>query len=111
MAMILIWSTLPKEEMALQLGQQLVEEQLVACAHLLPAGRSVYRWQGALQQEVEWTLLLKTRESLYSQVERRLRELHPYEVPEIMATAVVQVWQGYLDWVQASAPEQSMENA
>jgi periplasmic divalent cation tolerance protein len=110
MEMILIWSTLPKEDVALRLGQQLVQEQLVACAHLLPAGRSLYRWQGVLHQEVEWTLLLKTRAALYPAVESRLRELHPYEVPEIVATPVVQVWQGYLDWVQDSVPEQRVES-
>ncbi|WP_193771136.1 divalent-cation tolerance protein CutA [Candidatus Magnetaquicoccus inordinatus] len=97
--MLLVWSTVADQETGLRLGRQLVEEQLVACVHLLPAGRSIYRWQGVVQEEQEWTLLIKTRSSLYPRLEERLRELHPYEVPEIVATAVVQAQADYLAWL------------
>ncbi|MBF0183518.1 MAG: divalent-cation tolerance protein CutA [Magnetococcales bacterium] len=108
---ILVWTTLPGQQAAVQLARQLLEEQYVACAHLLPGGRSLYRWQGAIQDEEEWTLLLKTRQTLYARLEQRIQQLHPYEVPEILATPVVAVLPAYAAWLQEVVPEQPLSGS
>ncbi|MBF0461505.1 MAG: divalent-cation tolerance protein CutA [Magnetococcales bacterium] len=100
--MILVWTTVPAESVAHMLAETVVNEQLAACVHVLPAGRSFYRWQDQLQQEVEWTLLMKTRQAVYPRLEARLRSLHPYELPEILATSVTHVLPAYGAWVVAA---------
>lgn len=97
--LVLVWTTLPEESLAASVADTLVEEQLAACVHVLPGGRSCYRWQGAIHREVEWTLLIKTRQALYPRLEARLRTLHPYEVPEILLTPVMGSLPDYREWV------------
>lgn len=96
---ILVWSTVGEESVAETLAETLVAEQLAACVHILPRGRSFYVWQGERHRDEEFTLLIKTRSSLYSALELRLRQLHPYEVPEILATPVAGGLPDYLAWL------------
>ena len=98
-AMVMVWTTLPEEPLATSIAKTLVEEQLAACVHILPGGRSCYRWQGVIHQDAEWTLLIKTRRALYPRLEARLRTLHPYEVPEIVMTPVLQSLPAYQEWL------------
>lgn len=86
-------------EAADRLAAALVEEQLAACVNLLPGIQSVYRWQGALERSAETLLLAKTSADCYPALETRLRELHPYELPEIIALPVERGLPGYLAWV------------
>ncbi len=81
------------------IARRLVEARLAACVNLLPAGRSIYRWQGAVEQAREVTLLIKTSVQRYSQVEAAIKSMHPYDVPEIIALPVTAGWPAYLDWV------------
>jgi periplasmic divalent cation tolerance protein len=76
-----------------------VEENLVACGQVLPAMTSIYRWQGQIHQDPEHLVLLKSTRSRYDDLEARLRDLHPYQEPEIIALPATQVSQGYLAWV------------
>ena len=77
----------------------LVEERLAACGHLLGAIRSVYRWQGAVHDEPEARVALHTRRSLVDEVVARTGQLHPYEVPCVIAMPLVGGGPGYLRWV------------
>lgn len=86
-------------EAADQLATALVEEQLAACVNVLPGIQSVYRWQGALERSAESLLLAKTTSDRYPALETRLRELHPYDLPEIIALPVERGLPGYLAWV------------
>lgn len=81
------------------LAAALVEEQLAACVNVLPGIQSVYRWQGALERSAETLLLAKTTAGRYPALETRLRELHPYELPEIIALPVEHGLPDYLAWV------------
>ncbi len=81
------------------LGRALVEERLAACANVLPGVRSVYRWQGALQRDAEAALLLKTRAALFEPLERRVRELHGYEAPCVVAWPIASASEPYARWV------------
>ena len=85
-------------------GKTLVEEQLAACVNVLPAMTSVYRWKGAVEQEPEEQVVIKTTADRLARLEARVRELHPYELPEfivIMADASA----AYLRWVATAGVE------
>jgi periplasmic divalent cation tolerance protein len=96
---LLVFTTLPSADKAAELAKVLVEERLAACANLLPAIRSIYRWQGKLQDENEVLVLLKTRAEHLERLKLRILELHPYEVPEVLAVPVEAGYQPYLDWL------------
>lgn len=93
--------TVPDEESGLALARSLVDERLVACANLVPGLRSVYRWQGSIEEAKELLLILKTRAELVGDLARRVAELHPYDVPEVLALEVGGGLPAYLDWVEA----------
>lgn len=101
MNIVLVFSTAPDSESARTLARTLVEERLAACASLLPGVESVYHWQGALENAREVMLLLKTTPEAYPRLEARLRELHPYELPEIVAVDSRLGLPGYFAWVAA----------
>ena len=96
---LLVFTTLPSADKAAELGKVLVEERLAACANLIPAVRSIYRWQGKLQDENEVLMLLKTRAENLERLKLRILELHPYEVPEVLAVPVEAGYQPYLEWL------------
>jgi periplasmic divalent cation tolerance protein len=96
---LLVFTTLPSADKAAEVAKALVEERLAACANLLPAVRSIYRWQGKLQDENEVLVLLKTRAEHLERLKLRILELHPYEVPEVLAVPVEAGYQPYLDWL------------
>lgn len=99
-ALIAVITTLPDRASAQALARALVEAGLAACAQISEI-ESVYRWEGALQQEREFRLLLKTRAALYPAVEQALRERHPYELPAIHALGLQAAYPPYADWVLA----------
>lgn len=103
---LIVLTNLPSREAAMQLARALVERRLAACVSLLAECSSVYRWQGAVETAQEVPLLIKTRTALYEAVEAAIRELHPYELPEIVAVTVQRGLPGYLEWiVSETAPE------
>jgi periplasmic divalent cation tolerance protein len=94
-------TTLPDQAAALRLAEALVERRLAACVNVMAPCRSVYRWQGQLADEAEVPLLIKTDSDRYTALEAAIRELHPYELPEIVAVDIAQGLPAYLDWVTA----------
>ena len=85
-----------------RLARQLVEERLAACVNIIPGVRSFYRWQGKLYDDMECTLLCKTTEAGLPALTERLREIHPYELPEIITLEVTGGLPAYLEWVAGS---------
>ncbi|HET9234230.1 MAG TPA: divalent-cation tolerance protein CutA [Candidatus Eisenbacteria bacterium] len=96
---MLVLTTAPNGEVAAELAATLVEERLAACVSRLPGLISRYRWQGAVEEETEVLVLLKTRASLESALLQRLVEIHPYEVPEALVLPVSGGHPPYLDWL------------
>jgi periplasmic divalent cation tolerance protein len=93
------------EEEASSIARTRVEERLAACVNVIAPVRSIYRWRGAIEESSECLLLIKTRASHYLKVERRVKQLHSYEVPEIIATALAHGSSDYLNWiVESTAP-------
>ena len=101
MPVFLILSTCPDADTAQRLARILVEERLAACVSLLPGGVSTYRWQGRVEQATEVQLLAKTPADRRGALMARLAELHPYELPEILAVETAAGLPAYLDWVTA----------
>ena len=95
----LVFSTFPNAVRAREVGRQLVSERLAACVNLLPGVTSIYVWQGREEESAETLALIKTRRELYPALEARLRELHPYEVPEIVAVELAAGLPMYLQWL------------
>ena len=98
----LVLSTFPTADAARQIARRLVEEHLVACANILPGVESIYVWKGNVETAGETLVLFKTTQENYPRVERRIRELHPYEVPEIVALEFAAVQPDYLKWLRES---------
>ena len=101
MPVFLILSTCPDADTAQRLARILVEERLAACVSLLPGAVSTYRWQGRVEQTTEVQLLAKTSGDRREALMARLAELHPYELPEILAVETAAGLPAYLDWVTA----------
>ena len=99
---LLVFSTFPDAAIARKIVQTLVEEHLVACANLIPQIESIYWWQGKIESSNEVLALFKTTHGRYQALEIRLRELHPYEVPEIVMVQIKDGLPAYLNWVVAA---------
>lgn len=98
---LLILTNLPDETSARALAEHLVTERLAACVNILPACRSVYRWQGALESAAEVPLLIKTTDVRYPALEAAIQAQHPYELPEIIAVPIARGLNAYLGWIAA----------
>ena len=90
--------TVGSRQEAEAIATSLVQSQLAACVNLLPI-HSIYTWQGELHQEEEWQLLIKTELAQFPTLENKIRELHSYEVAEIIALPIVAGSQPYLQWI------------
>lgn len=99
---LIVFCTFPDIEKARETGTALVEAQLAACVNLIPAVESIYRWEGKVETAAEVLAVFKTTPEAWAQFELRLTELHPYEVPEIVALNPEQVAEGYARWVSQS---------
>jgi len=97
---VVVLVTASSEEEAARIGRGVVEDGLAACANILPGIRSVFRWQGKVSQEREHLLLLKTRGALFTPLAARVKALHSYQVPEIIALPIEQGWSDYLQWIR-----------
>jgi periplasmic divalent cation tolerance protein len=96
--------TAPSPEVAEQLTRQVVEERLAACGNIVPSVISIYRWQGAVQREEEVLIIFKTPSAAAGRLMQRVRELHPYDVPEVVVLPVADVLPAYAQWVLDSGP-------
>jgi periplasmic divalent cation tolerance protein len=99
--------TVPNEEVGERIARALVEERLAACVNLVPRVRSIYRWRGEVCDEGELLLWVKTRGARFPELQERVRALHPYELPEIIALPISQGFPPYLSWVAQESADPS----
>ncbi|HEU0037450.1 MAG TPA: divalent-cation tolerance protein CutA [Kofleriaceae bacterium] len=99
---LVVLSTFPSSDKAAEVAKILVDEQLAACVSLVPSVRSIYRWQGAVEDATETLALIKTTRERYDALATRIVALHPYEVPEILALPLAGGHAPYLAWLAAS---------
>lgn len=99
---VLVMTTAGSEEQAVQIARGLVERRLAACVNVSSLGCSIYRWQGKIEEEEEKLLLVKTSARLFERVRQTIRELHSYEVPEVLAIEIQDGDKDYLRWLGES---------
>ena len=97
----LVLTTVPDKELGRRLARTLVEERLAACVNVSPAVTSFYWWGGKIVEDREFILLIKTKASALDRLEVRLKELHPYEIPEFISLPVASGSPAYLGWLDA----------
>lgn len=106
-----IVTTVETEEQANLISRELIARRQAACVNIVPGVRSVYRWQGKIVSDQEFLLIAKTRESEFEAVAETIRELHTYDVPEILTFDVGRGDETFLDWIFASTdPDASFDN-
>ena len=96
---IVVLVTAPDEATAAAIGRALVDESLAACVNIVPGLRSIYRWQGKVEDEREVMMMIKTRQEMFGQLEARVKALHPYSVPEVIALPIAGGSAEYLAWI------------
>ena len=97
-----VFTTWPDVETARAAARTLVEEKLAACGNIVPGMESVYRWEGKVETGAEVLVIFKTTRGSYAALEARVRALHPYEVPEVLALRIADGLPAYLRWVEQS---------
>jgi len=95
--------TAPDGEVAARLGRQLVEAGVAACVNIIPALRSIYRWEGKLCDEPEALMVIKTRADRAETLASAIKASHPYENPEVIALPISAGLESYLNWVRAGS--------
>jgi periplasmic divalent cation tolerance protein len=99
---VVVFTTFPDQDTARRIVQTLVDEGLIACGNLVPGVESIYRWKGKVEMSNEVFAVLKTEEARYVALQGRLKELHPYDVPECIMIRVSNGLPEYLRWVAES---------
>jgi periplasmic divalent cation tolerance protein len=101
MSALLVITNLPDAQTAERIAAIVIEERLAACVNILAPCRSIYRWDGKIEDAVEVPVHFKTSTDRYDELAARIRVLHPYSTPEIIAVSIVAGLDAYLDWVEA----------
>jgi periplasmic divalent cation tolerance protein len=110
METLLVLTNLPDSETARAIAEHLVSARLAACVNILAPCRSVYRWDGRIEEASEVPMLIKTKSECYAALEAAIREKHPYELPEIVAVRIDRGLPAYLAWLEAeTTPPKTQE--
>jgi len=97
---IVVLVTCGSEEEALKIANASVEGHLAACVNLISPVRSIYQWEGKIWDEKEWLLVIKTQKQRFEELEKKVRSLHSYSVPEIISLPIVEGSSSYLNWLE-----------
>ncbi len=104
---LLVYCTCPDPGSAQSIANTLVDKGLAACVNILPGVQSVYRWQGKRESSQEHLLAIKTLHSAYKPLEQAIVEMHPYELPEIIAVPITHGLAGYLAWIDENVTNEN----
>jgi periplasmic divalent cation tolerance protein len=99
---VVVLVTTPSAEKAAEIARAVVGEKLAACGNVVPGLRSIYRWEGRVQEDAEALLVLKTQRRRFGELRDRILALHPYDVPEVIALPIEAGSDAYLDWIAQS---------
>lgn len=97
---VVISTSCDSEQMAHDIGRHMLEKRLAACVQILPPITSLYWWQGEIAKDNEFLVTMKSDRILFERISKEIRSIHPYEVPEIIATPVVDVDEDYARWMK-----------
>ncbi|HXO20549.1 MAG TPA: divalent-cation tolerance protein CutA [Thermoanaerobaculia bacterium] len=107
MRAIAVVTTVGTEEQAYLIAREIIARRQAACVNILPGVRSIYRWRGKICKDGELVLIIKTLEGEFEDVAATIRELHSYELPEILSFSVARGEQTFLDWIAASIDKEA----
>jgi periplasmic divalent cation tolerance protein len=107
MRAIAVVTTVGTEEQAYLIAREIIARRQAACVNIIPAIRSIYRWKGKICKDGELLLIVKTLQDEFEGVASTIRELHSYELPEILSFGVSQGDRGFLDWIASSVDKQA----
>jgi periplasmic divalent cation tolerance protein len=96
---IIVLVTCGSEEEAVKIAHSLVEERVAACINLISPVRSIYRWEGKIWDEREWILIIKTQKKRFEELEKKVKSLHSYFIPEIIGLPIIEGNPAYLKWL------------
>jgi len=96
---IVVLTTCASDEEAARIARAVVEKRLAACVSVMPAVRSFYRWKGAIEDDQESLMVIKSSRALFDQLRVEIEKLHSYELPEVIAVPIVDGSEGYLEWL------------
>ena len=96
---IIVLSTCASTEEAERIARRLLEKRLAACVNLVAGARSLYRWQGAIEEAAECLLIIKSRQNLWEELRAEIQRLHSYEIPEVLLLAIEDGSPAYLNWL------------
>lgn len=99
MEYVVVFITAPNEEEAVKIAKTIVEEKLAGCVNIVKNVRSIYSWQGKIEDDAEVLLIVKSRAELFERLEKRVRELHSYTVPEVIYIKIEKGSDSYLKWL------------
>jgi len=97
---IVCYITAPNEDEAVNIARVLVGDRLAACANIVKNVRSIYSWKGTIEDDAEVLMIVKTQKALFQQLSNKVKELHSYDVPEIIALPIVDGSEEYLQWLR-----------
>jgi len=97
---LVVFVTCPSREEAIKIARSLIEERVAACVNVIDRLKSIYWWQGKVEEDDEVLLIIKTSDEAFTKVVDKVRELHSYTVPEIIALPIVRGFEGYLKWLR-----------
>jgi periplasmic divalent cation tolerance protein len=96
---IVVFVTAPDEQVAADIARTLVEERFAGCVNIVRSVRSIYSWEGRIEDDSEVLMIIKTKKEMFPRVEKRVKELHPYSVAEIISFPIIEGSKEYLDWL------------
>lgn len=99
---IIILCTTPSNDISVQIAEECIKTKIAACCNILPGITSIYQWQGKVEKSNEELLILKSTEDNFVAIENTIKELHPYEVPEIISIKINKGNESYLKWIDQS---------
>ncbi len=99
---IVVLITCPNEDEAVKIAGAVVEEKLAACVNIIKNIRSIYKWEGKLQDDTEVLMIAKTHKDRFDGLQKRVKELHSYDVPEIISLSITDGSEDYLSWIRRS---------
>ncbi|RLE69516.1 MAG: divalent-cation tolerance protein CutA [Thermoprotei archaeon] len=96
---IQVFTTIDSKVRAETLAKTLLEKRIAGCIQIIGPITSIYWWNNKIEREKEWILLIKSREKNYKEIERTIKEIHPYQIPEIIAVPIISGSRNYLNWL------------
>lgn len=96
---IVVYVTTPDDTTAKMIARKVLEKRLAACINIIPNIFSIYRWKGEIEEDQEALMIIKTRRILFEPLTKTIKELHPYEIPEVIGIPIIEGYNAYLGWI------------